>query len=275
MEKDISVSYEPNHIYHGWPEPSASHVKKLADGPIAYKQQYIDSTFKETEAMRYGTLLHTWGEMYVAHGKDSFWDLHECADKKQCTAAGSLNTHGKTKAEELLDETKILLGWGDYEKLKKQTEQILCNSASKELLDESVDVEFNVRFPIGDHRMRCRCDGATNEFWYDIKTTRERNPITHFHYAVRDFHYDIQEAIYGHASQLMGWEPHSMRFIVTSTTGQHRCEVMTLPKQMVQIAYDRTLELLDELQARREADYWLPETYGYTHEIKYYEGGLF
>lgn len=260
-----SVCHTDAATYHKWPEPSASHLKALASSPIEYYDRFIapSTGFEESAAMLYGTLLHLWGEV----GPGDFWRRAVQPDAKYCTATGSLNAAGREWAKEQ-PEDAIVISPADFKKLQAQTEQILANSASATLLENSVDREFNVRWEMFGHRVRCRCDGATPSVWYDLKTTREKNPLKSFWRAVDEFHYDIQSAVYLSAALAIGYEPHSMRFICTSTTYPYRCEVVYLPSFMVEQATERCKQLLEELAARKEANHWLPETYGIVHELE-------
>ena len=124
------------------------------------------------------------------------------------------------------------------------------------------------RFPLPNgHRARSRVDGATAEVFYDLKTTREKRPLETFWRAVQDFHYDIQAAVYRIAAEAIGYEPHSMRFICTSTVWPYLCEVAYLPDALVDRAHDKVLRLADELAARKDMDHWLPDSYGQVHEL--------
>lgn len=213
--------------------------------------------------MLYGTLLHLWAEV----GPSDFWKRAVEPDAKYCTATGALSAAGRQWAKEQ-GEDAIVIAPADFKKLQAQTAQILANGAASDLLDTSVDREFNVRWSMFGHRVRCRCDGATPSVWYDLKTTREKNPLKSFWRAVDEFHYDLQSAVYLNAALAIGYEPHSMRFICTSTTYPYRCEVVYLPTSMVERATERCAQLLEELAARKEADHWLPDTYGRVHELE-------
>lgn len=261
----VSVCHTDAAVYHGWPEPSASHLKCLAEGPVQYYERFLSgASFPESPAMAYGTLLHLWGEVT----EQEFWPRVVRASKQHSTSAGGLNAAGKEWAREQ-DDDKIVVSQADHDKLWAQTRQILANPASRELLEQSVDREFNVRWALPNgHRMRCRCDGATSEVWYDIKTTREAKPLETFGWACHRFHYQIQAAVYASAAVAIGYEPHSMRFIATSTVPPYICEVVYLPDHVVERAYHKVLALTEELAARKEMDHWLPESYGQVHELR-------
>jgi hypothetical protein len=158
-----------------------------------------------------------------------------------------------------------------------QTRQILANAAAVRLLDGAVDHEFNVRFNWAGHDCRCRCDGATPTTWWDLKTTKEVNPLRTAWRAVQDFGYDIQAAFYGEASVQAGWDPHPLHFIFTSTVPPHLCCVVTLPPEVMARGRTRCLQLMAELKQRKEWNQWLPADYGEVHELEcpaFMKGGV-
>ena len=155
----------------------------------------------------------------------------------------------------------------DREKLWKQTRQILANPAAKQLIDSRIDAEFCATWDWEGHAMRCRCDGATEELWYDLKTTSDTTPLKTFWRSVLDYQYDLQAAVYESAAEAANWPDHSLHFIVTQNAPPHACHVVTLPRAVTALARDRALRLLDDLQYRREWDSWLPADYGQVVEL--------
>jgi hypothetical protein len=136
------------------------------------------------------------------------------------------------------------------------------------LIDARVDAEFSVTWDWAGHAMRCRCDGATVDVWYDLKTTSDTTPLKTFWRAVLDFQYDLQAAVYESAAAAAGWPEHSLHFIVTQSVPPHACHVVTLPPAVTALARERALRLLDELQQRREWGSWLPSDYGHVLELE-------
>lgn len=259
-----AISHEPAHLYHEWPETSASQLKELDSSPRAYHQRFVlkNAPKKESSALSYGTLLHLWHELLP----DAFWRRVQVAPADSVTATGQF---GKAAQEWLssLPAEAIPVSPADYIKLQQQTDEILDNPASAELLAARVDAEFNVRFVRNGHGCRCRVDGATAEVFYDLKTTRAVDPSTTFDYECREWRYHLQAALYGMAAVFIGWPKEPMRFIATSNVYPYQCAVMVLPPDVMRMAERRVDELLRELDQRRALDWWSPRGYGEVIEM--------
>lgn len=270
----VVIDHAPAEEYHGRPEISCSQLKELDSSPLSFYLRHERKVAppKSGDALAYGSLLHLWGEW----GDPEFWRRAQIAPSDVVTATGQLGraAEGWLKS---LPKDAVALAPADAAKLRAQTEQILANDAARECIENSMDREFNVRWLWHGHAMRCRCDGATADYWYDFKTTRESDPKATAWKAVSDWRYDIQSAVYEAAATAAGWPPHRLRFIFTSTVWPHHCAVVTLPDSVVRRGRKRALELLAELQQRREWDSWLPADYGKVHELEcprfMHEGG--
>lgn len=260
-----TLCHTPAHIYHGWPETSASQLKALHASPIEYYERFVAKTApqKSGDSLSYGTLLHSWAEI----SDEEFWDRAVDPPAQFVTATGQLSKSAAAWVSEQ-GEGAIIIAPADREKLWAQTRQILANPMSRSLLENSIGREFNVRWQHEGHACRCRCDGATEEGWYDVKTTREVDPLKTFWRAVDDYHYQIQAAHYLSAAMQCGWKRHRMQFIATSTSYPYRCEVVYLPDALLRIGERQVSRLLKELDRRTKWESWLPDTYGQAHELQ-------
>jgi hypothetical protein len=261
----ISLSYEPAEEYHLWPETSCSNLKEFGSSPQAYYQrtELKIAPARESEALTFGTLLHSWAELTPP----IFWPRVARAPESCLTAAGALSPKAAAKWKADLPPGAIPVSPSDFKKLTDQTAQILANPAAANLLANSIDREFNVRFMWEGHALRSRIDGATEECWYDLKTTRDADPRKSFWSAVRSWGYDLQSAIYQQASYCCGWPEHRLVFIVTSTVWPHHCCVGVLPQRVLARARTRALSLLADLQQRKEWGSWNPADYGQVIEF--------
>ena len=261
----ISLSYEPAEEYHLWPEISCSNLKEFGSSPLAYYQrtELKIAPARESEALSFGTLLHSWAELTPA----LFWPRVARAPDSCLTAAGALSPKAAAKWKADLPPDAIPVSPSDFKKLTDQTAQILANPAAAALLANSIDREFNIRFMWEGHPMRSRIDGATEEGFYDLKTTRDADPRKSFWSAVRSWGYDLQSAIYQQASYCCGWPEHRLTFIVTSTVWPHHCCVGVLPQRVIARARTRALSLLADLQQRKEWGSWNPADYGQVIEF--------
>ena len=263
------ISHCPAEEYHSWPQTSCSQLKELASSPLGFYLRYVskEAPPKSGDALAYGSLLHLWAELLHQGDESAFWDRVAVAASDTVTATGQLGKAAEAWKKKLPPDA-IPLAPVTRDQLWSQTRQILHNDAAAELLADSVDKEFNIVWSWQGHDCRCRVDGATASCFYDLKTTREKDPLADFWRAVDDWGYDLQSAMYEVAAVAAGWPAHRMRFIVTSTVWPHHCEVVTLPDGVVRRGRSRCLALLAELQQRREWDSWFPAGYGKVHELK-------
>jgi hypothetical protein len=219
-------------------------------------------------------LLHTWGELLDGIDGSAFWSRTRVCPVELTTAAGQL---GKAAEPWLADQPPdaIPISPATAEILRDQTKQMLDNPAVVEILLASKDKEFNIAFDIDGHPCKCRVDGATQDFFYDFKTTRDKDPADTFVFACRDFKYELQAAFYLLGGMQAGWPRHNMRFIATSTTYPFHCAVMVLPESVLQEAERRVYALLKELEQRRALDWWAPTYYGQVIEMpaKFFQKG--
>ena len=259
-----SICHTPAKDYHLWKEVSCSQLKCLADSPAEFygRHEARDTPPKSSPSMDWGTLVHTWVEI----GHDEYEQREAIAPVSVTTATGQLGKAAEGWLKDLPPDA-IPISLADSIKLRAQTKQLMENPASRELLEGAIDKEFNVRFQMGGHDCRCRVDGATLDCFWDIKTVRDSDPDKSFGWAARDWKYDLQAAYYGVAAQQLGWPKHSLKFIATSNVYPYHCAVLELPRSVLDAAEARCLELLDELQARRAANYWLPDFYGQVLEV--------
>ena len=261
---DCVIDHSPNEEYHARPGVSASQLKELALSPVAFYHRYIvgEAPPKSSDALSFGTLLHLWGELR----DELFWPRTRIAPADVLTATGQFGKAAK-EWQKTLPADAIPLSPSDHQKLWLQTRQILANKASRDLIEQSVDREFNVAWKWFGHDCRCRVDGATEKVFYDFKTTSDVEPRYTFHSSVKKWRYDLQAAMYGAAAVAAGWPAHSMVFVITSTVYPYHCHVARLPDALVAKGRRRCLALLEELQRRKEWDCWLPDDYGEIHEL--------
>jgi hypothetical protein len=261
---DCVIDHCPSEEYHARPEVSCSQLKELAHSPVAFYLRYVAGIAppKSSDALSFGSLLHLWAEI----GEEEFWGRVAVAPENVLTATGQFGKAAK-EWQASLPASVIPLSPSDREKLWHQTRQILANDAARAAIELSVDREFNIRWSWQGHACRCRVDGATEQYFYDFKTTRDENPKATFWSSVRSFGYDLQAAMYAAAAVAAGWPPHRMVFIITSTAWPYHCHVARLPEAVIARGRRRCLALLQELQTRREWDSWTPAEYGEIHEL--------
>ena len=263
-ENFISLTVEESTLYHQWPEPSCSDLKLLDESPVAYYERKVAKTAppRTGEALSYGTLLHGWAEI----GDEAFWSRAVICPDQYATSTGAWGKAADAWARDLPPDA-LPLAPADGHKLRAQTLQVLANPAARKLLTTAIIKEANVRWKWNGHLVRCRFDGATDDCFWDIKTTRDQQPLETFWQSVKTYRYHMQAAMYESAMLACGWDYHPLVFITTSTTYPYHCSVVTLPPSVTARGKSRCLRLLDELATRIDLDHWLPSDYGQISEL--------
>ena len=250
---EVRVCHTTAASYHGWPEVTCSQLKALRESPLAFYWRHVAKAAppRSSDALDYGSLLHTWAEV----GEAEFWPRVEVCPDNLATAAGAFSAKAKEwKAN--LDPTRIPVAPADFKKLRDQTAALLRNPDVTAIIARAVDAEFNVRWKWNGHDCRCRVDGATPDFFFDWKTTRDENPAHEWWRSALKFGYHLQSAMYESAGLAIGMPAHRMVFIVTSTVWPYESVVGPLPQRVIDHGRSECLRLLDELQMRLDLDCW-------------------
>lgn len=262
---DATISREPAELYHTLPGISCSMLKDYAASPFGYALRHVYRTApaKTSAAMRAGTLLHLRHEL-----PEEVWrERLVVAEDSACTATGQLGKAGERWLADLSPDS-IGITPAELAAVDSQWAGVLRNPAAVSLIRERYDAEFNCKWSWEGHLMRCRCDGATRDQWYDVKTTSDAQPLQQFASSVKRWGYDLQSAVYEEAAIRAGWPAHRLIFIVISTVWPHQCHVVQLPAATVRRARDRVLRYLSEIKHRTQFGHWLPDDYGEITELK-------
>lgn len=252
-EDSTRIDHCPAEEYHLRPEPSCSDLKLLRESPVEYYWRKIARTAppRKSDSLDYGTLLHSWAEL----GEENFWPRTAVAPDSCVTATGALSK----KADEWLkslDPQLIPISPADEKKLRDQTRALLENEDVLAINAARIDAEFNIAWRWNGHACRCRVDGATPDFFFDWKTTSDKNPEKVWFSSVLKWGYHLQSAMYQSAAVAAGWPAHRMVFIVTSTVWPYENCVVHLPEPLIEIGRRECLRLLDELQMRLDLNEW-------------------
>lgn len=240
-------------------------LKDYQAGALGFYLRHVAKTAppKTSAALRAGELLHLRHEL----GDEAWTARLEFAPESAVTASGQF---GKTGEKWLADlpPDRIGITRAEADAVDQQWAGVCRNPAAVEIIASRVDTEFNVRWWWDGHLMRCRSDGATPEFWYDLKTTRDPYPLKTFRHSVEQYGYDLQSAVYQEAAVAAGWPEHRLAFIVISTVWPHYCHVVRLPPTVIRHARDRVLRYLAEIRQRTEYGHWLPDDYGEITDLE-------
>jgi hypothetical protein len=151
---------------------------------------------------------------------------------------------------------------------RAQFNAILENPVFHALSEETVAREFSIRWrDASGLQLKCRPDAATHDVLWDLKTTREVQPLESFWKSVVDFGYGFQAVLYLEGARALGLDVRDFVFLITSTVPPYACHAVTLPKPFLDRSRRLLRQTIAELQARLELDHWLPEDSGQVTEL--------
>lgn len=257
-------THEPAADYHKSEGFSCSMLKDFAESTLGFYLRHIsrESPPKSSAALKRGTLLH----LIAEHHPEPVDGFIAIAPEAMVTASGQLSKSAEPWLKDIGD--KVPTTAEELASVRDQFAGVLRNPASRQMIEQSVDREFVLRWNWEGFPMRCRCDGATSERLFDLKTTSDQHPLVTFESSVWKWGYDLQAAIYGVGWAAANMPPNPLAFIVTSNIWPHHCHVVTLPNGVVQRAKDRALRYLHDICHRLEWGEWLPDDYGEVRELR-------
>jgi len=260
----------PNRLYHGLPCPSKSPLWDFRHhGPVWYYDRHVARTQSpfSSGALQLGSVVHAALEFgpgkYRAHLSEIPADY--------LTASGTLSSSKEAKAWVADQDPDLpLASPADLATTEAILEQFFQNSAARNLYEQIWKHELSAIHRRDDGRLiRCRFDAVTElGTVLDWKTTRDARPLETWWKAVVEHGYAEQQVLYTDIARAAGIGHGGMIFVVMSTTPPHQVQVVTLPDSMIRRRRDWVTETLDEIEARTDADFWLPDGYGQITELK-------
>ncbi len=239
----------------------------ISQGPAFFHARHLARSvqpYAPGEALKKGTLVHEWAE----HGGEAWWSRVVVIPDDALSATGRRTK----KTEEFLASqpaNAILLKQEEADAYRRQFEAIEANGIFGELTAATLAREFSVRWhdPGTGLGLKCRPDAATPDVLWDIKTTRDPNPLKTFWKSVFSYGYDLQAVHYLAGAEAAGLSVRKFVFLVTSTVPPYACHAVTLPQRVLDRAVRRRQFTLNDLHARLTFDHWLPEDSGQVTEL--------
>lgn len=261
---------EPIDSYHGdknW--FSRSQLWDLvAKGPTVFHARHILGRMPGAfvnSSMEWGSMIHEWAET----GPDWF-------KRVVLIPPSVLGKDGRrvkeTSAWEAEQREKrpdaVFMKDDEFKALVDQTEMIMANPIFEELSSQTTHREISVRWrdPETNLPLKCRPDSLGRIVW-DIKTTKEQQPLENFWKSVVDFGYDFQVEHYLAGLREAGFQVEKFVFLVTSTVPPYSCHAVTLPEGMLSRARKTLRRALNEVRDRIELDHWDPVDAGQVTEL--------
>lgn len=150
--------------------------------------------------------------------------------------------------------------------LTTMLQNMLACPAAKRCIQETTETQLSVFYSINGHPLKCRPDGCTPEYWWDLKTTS--STWDKLYRSVFDFGYLEQEWLYVMAAQACGLPHHRMPFVFVQTFAPFACHVFYLPADLVDKAGERMLSVMEEVRLRRSTGIYLPADHGEITELE-------
>ncbi len=244
---------------------SVSRIKTFLDSPTLYHSRYIARTLPQqsSPAMDHGTLLHSWLE----RGDALLADI-AVPPESTLTGTGLVGKEAKKWAADNFGPDAVVVSPKERAQLHLEIESIRRNPAAMELIDDIREHELSIRWETPDgHRLKCRADAVTSNFFIDLKTTREPDVRAGFWKSVLDYRYHLQDAWYRRGMEALGMEARPLRFIVVSTSHWHDCQVVYLPQQVMAEGERLMEKALADIRLRERLDWWLPDQHGEVAEL--------
>ena len=252
--------------YHNSSNIGSSKLRDFIKNPILFRDKYVTKTYPEKETSRsmiFGQAFECLIDPNVIFS-DLYYTIPENAPKKP--------TKAQINAKKPSEETLHAIQWWDD--LKKQTagkieisrdemttllkmrENFEANPVAVDLWQRSeMQVTYESKFK--GHGVQCRFDALLkrDRHGIDLKTTS--TPLEDFAKSVTMFRYDIQQAFYEGVFEMCEHEPmEKFSFIVCETVYPWRCQVITLPEDVVFKAHETMIASLKKLCTSIDSGIW-------------------
>lgn len=248
---------EPIEAYHSdrewW---SKSQLWALrSQGPLYFKKRFLAHSIPspQSDSLARGTLVHEWAEQ----GAGVWWGRVAIVPPEFIGANGALLKAGQAWRDSLPPDA-IALKQFEVESYRAQFAQLRGNAVFRRLTEETEHREFSIRGVCQDSglQIRCRPDAATEWCLWDLKTTRDQQPLKTFHKSVHDYGYGFQAALYLKLARLAGFSPSQFVFVVSSTVPPFECHAVVLPQAYLEQSDRQVTETCRDLVSRLALDHW-------------------
>lgn len=239
----------------------------LSHGPAFFHARHIARSVQRyagDASLAKGTSVHEWAE----HGDAAWWARVVIIPDDALGASGRRTK----KTDEWIASQRpdaILLKQDEADAYRRQFDAIKANPIFEELSSRTIFRECSVRWvdPATGLPLKCRPDAVTDDLLWDLKTTREQNPLQTFWKSVLKYGYDFQAVHYLEGAEAADLRVTKFVFLVSSTVPPYQCHAVTLPQRVLDKARRRRQACLNDLHARLTFDHWLPEDSGQVTEL--------
>jgi len=248
---------ETNEAYHSdadwWSKTQLWGLR--TKGPLWFRERYLTKTIPQTEsdAMTKGSLIHLWAEI----GDEAWWSRVAVIPAEFVGANGAVLKKGDDWVASQSPDA-ILLKPKEADAYRAQLSMIGSNAIFRMLTASTEHREFSIRWKCPDSglNVRCRPDAATESYVWDLKTTKDQQPLKMFHKAVHDYGYGFQAAMYTKLARAAGFDAKQFVFVVSSTVAPYECHAVVLPEEYLAMSERHVIETCRDLHSRLALDDW-------------------
>lgn len=246
------VDNMPEDKYHGSPEISKSQLCDFYVSPLNYWALHRNPNRPPRKVYTHfdvGTAAH----LLVLEGEKRFFEgVCVQPDINRRTKAGR-----EEYAEFLqINKGKPILTPEDIEMVRRMSDAVHKNKASRAELDKMLKVEVSVFYNLKGLDMRSRFDGVGKRVIIDLKTT-DNPSVANFNASIKKYKYDWQACLYSHAYNVAYGEfPDEFVFIVVGKMPPHSVGVYTLSTTTYQRAMNKIGPTIKSFLKCREEDQW-------------------
>lgn len=239
-----------NEDYHSLPSISKSGLDLIRKAPALYKWRR-DNPQPQTEAMRWGTLVHT-----AVLEPDTLAERVVVAPKFD-----RRTTQGKADAAafEIENRGKDLITAEEMAELLATRDAVWAHPATSKALSMLREVETSIFWTDETSGIDCRCrpDGImTNGVILDLKTTKDARP-DEFAKSIANYRYHVQAAFYGDGYKAAyGEEPKGFAFLAVEKDAPFLCALYVLDAKAVLRGRSEYQADLEVIRQCRESGEW-------------------
>ncbi len=211
---------DKNEEYHSKDSISASGLKMIAKKSVKH---FLDRKFNETDAMKFGTAVHT-----AMLESDKFYDDYYIMPK-----VDGRTKEGKALKAEHIEKAKgkIVLDEADHNRIKAIMANLKKNELAQKFCKGEIEVSHYGTMDGVDIRVRPDCKNSIAGWISDVKTCQDNSPEK-FRIDILKFRYDLQATFYCDA---LGYDPKDFRFIAVETNYPYSIEVYGLSDDLIEL----------------------------------------
>ncbi len=235
-------------------------------GPLWFHGRYLTGEYTGPwgSSLSKGTNVHSWAE-----DPEAWWARVAVVPDEFVGVNGAILKKGEAwVAEQAADA--VILKPSEVEAYRAQFARLMDDPVFRQLTEQTEHREFSIRWVCEDTGLpvRCRPDAATETVLWDLKTTKDEDPLKTWVHAAHKFGYGFQAALYTRIARAAGFRVKQFVFMVTSTVPPYEACAVTLPQDYLAQCERQVLSACRDLKERLAFDHWLRSERGQITELE-------